>query len=342
MKKVAEKVEIIMLDRFGRNIDYVRISLTDRCNLSCVYCMPKGVPIKFLDMSELLSIDEIYYICEILSDLGIKKIKLTGGEPLLRHDIIDVIQKIRSIKNIEKITLTTNGVLLNRYFDRLYENGIRDINMSLDSLNPQKYEQITNFKLDNIIKNLNHIISYKDMNIKINVVPINTQIDDILALVELSKNTDIKVRFIEMMPIGYGNNFEFLSNEKILEIISNKYGNYTKSEKVHGNGPATYFSFENFKSDIGLISAVSHMFCDSCNRIRITCDGKLKPCLDYDSTLDIKELINQNINQQDLKEKIKNVIVNKPQSHNFLKNIITDKNNMLIKKDTRKMYQIGG
>ena len=213
--------------------------------------------------------------------------------------------------------------------------------MSLDSLNPQKYEQITNFKLDNIIKNLNHIISYKDMNIKINVVPINTQIDDILSLVELSKNTDIKVRFIEMMPIGYGNNFEFLSNEKILEIISNKYGNYTKSEKVHGNGPATYFSFENFKSDIGLISAVSHMFCDSCNRIRITCDGKLKPCLDYDSTLDIKELINQNINQQDLKEKIKNVIFNKPQSHNFLKNIITDKNNMLIK-DTRKMYQIGG
>lgn len=324
-----------MIDKIGRNIDYARISLTDRCNLNCIYCMPKGEIINFLDKSKILSSDDIYYISDILSNLGIQKIKLTGGEPLLRNDIIQIIQKIYSIDKIKKVTLTTNGVLLYKYLDRLYENNIRDINISLDSLSPQKYNQITNFKLDSILSILDKLLLYDDINIKINVVPINISDEDIISMANLAKNTNIKVRFIEIMPIGYGNKFNFLSNEDILSSISNVFGLYKISEKVHGNGPATYVHFENFVSDIGFISAVSHVFCKSCNRIRITCDGKLKPCLDFNSTLDIKELILNNTPKEEITIKIKNAIYNKPKSHSF-DNLLNED------KDRRKMYQIGG
>ena len=324
-----------MLDKLGRTIDYARISLTDRCNLNCIYCMPKGETIKFLPKSSLLTVDDIYLICSILSDIGISKIKLTGGEPLLREDIIEIVQKVYSIKNIKKITLTTNGVFLDKYFEKLYENNIKDINISMDSINPQKYQEITNHKLDEILKSIEKIYSYKDMNIKINVVPINIEKTDILSLVDIARTKNIKVRFIEIMPMGYGKNFKFLSNENILQMIQEEYGVSKDSNKTYGNGPARYVSFENFKSDIGFISAISHNFCHDCNRIRITCDGKLKPCLNFDSTLDIKSLISLNTNYQDIKSQIEKAIFEKPKKHQFHKVTIS-------KQDDRLMSQIGG
>lgn len=324
-----------MIDKLGRKIDYARISLTDRCNLSCVYCMPKGESIKFLPKSSLLKTNEIQKICMILASLGIQKIKLTGGEPLLRTDIIEIVQKINLIDGIKKITLTTNGFFLDEYFDDLYKNNIRDINISMDSLSPQKYEKITNHKLDKVINTLERIYSYKDMNIKLNAVPINIDKNDILELSDIARQKNIKVRFIEIMPIGYGKEFEFFSNEKILEILEEKYGKSTKSNIRHGNGPARYVSFNNFKSEIGFISAISHNFCHDCNRIRITCDGKLKPCLNFDPVLDIKNLLDENLDLDEIKEKISKAIFEKPRKHQFHKIEISNK-------DNRLMSQIGG
>ena len=323
-----------MIDFFGRTIDYARISITDRCNLNCIYCMPKDKKINFLENNKIMSVSDIYTISKLLSNIGISKIKITGGEPLVRDDIKDIIKRINSIENIKNITITTNGVLLHKYIDFLYSNSVKDINISLDSLNPQKYNDITNFKLNKILDTISSLKFYKDLNIKINVVPINLQNDDIVELVEFSQVNNIKLRFIELMPIGCGNKFEFISNERIIHILNNIYGNSLLSNKIHGNGPAKYFSFDKLNTDIGFISAMSHNFCNTCNRVRITCDGKLKPCINFNDTLDIKNMIADKIDYNIIENKILESIYNKPKKHSFLINVENT--------DNRKMYQIGG
>ena len=324
-----------MIDVFGRKINYVRLSLTDRCNLNCVYCMPKGQSPVFLQKDEIMSVDEIYKLCRYLSKIGIDTIKLTGGEPLLREDFEDVVKKIRTIEAIKNITLTTNGTRLEKYMDFLYEQNIKNINISLDSLSPQKYKEITNFKLDKIVEVIKKIKKYNFFEIKINVVPIDISKDDISDLVDFTQENDIKLRFIEMMPIGYGNHFNFISSDEIISMISEKYGDYKRSEKVHGNGPAVYFSFAELSTEIGFISAMSHMFCDSCNRIRITCDGKIKPCLNYEYSVDIRKMMLQGVNEETIVNKIADTIYNKPKSHSFLEGLLDNS-------EMKNMYQIGG
>ena len=324
-----------MIDNFGRKINYVRLSLTDRCNLNCVYCMPKGQSPVFLQKEEILSVDEIYRICLYLSKIGMDTIKLTGGEPLLREDFEDVVKKIKTIDKIKNITLTTNGTRLEKYIDFLYDVGIQNINISLDSLSPQKYREITNFRLDKIVEVIKKIKKYDFFRIKINVVPIDITEEEISDLVDFAQENEIKLRFIEMMPIGYGNQFKFISSDDIIFMISKEYGEYKRSEKVHGNGPAVYFSFSKLKTEIGFISAMSHMFCDSCNRIRITCDGKIKPCLNYDYSLDIKKMIQQGVDDDAIVEKIASTIYDKPKSHSFLGEFFENS-------EQKSMYQIGG
>ena len=324
-----------MIDIFGRKINYVRLSLTDRCNLNCVYCMPKGQSPVFLKKDEIMSVDEIYKICLYLSKIGIDTIKLTGGEPLLREDFEDVVKKIRSIDEIKNITLTTNGTRLEKYMDFLHEQDIKNINISLDSLSPQKYKDITNFKLDKILMVIKKLKKYNFFKIKINVVPIDISKEDISDLVNYTQENDIKLRFIEMMPIGYGNHFNFISSDEIISMISEKYGDYKRSEKVHGNGPAVYFSFSKLKTEIGFISAMSHMFCDSCNRVRISCDGKIKPCLNYEYSVDIRKMMLQGVEEDIIVKKIADTIYNKPKSHSFLEGLLDNS-------EMKSMYQIGG
>ena len=324
-----------MIDIFGRKINYVRLSLTDRCNLNCVYCMPKGQSPIFLKKDEIMSVDEIYKICLYLSKIGIDTIKLTGGEPLLREDFEDVVKKIKTIDAIKNITLTTNGTRLEEYLDFLYEQDIKNINISLDSLSPQKYKDITNFKLDKILMVIKKLKKYNFFKIKINVVPIDISKEDISDLVNYTQENDIKLRFIEMMPIGYGNHFNFISSDEIISMISEKYGDYKRSEKVHGNGPAVYFSFFKLKTEIGFISAMSHMFCDSCNRVRISCDGKIKPCLNYEYSVDIRKMMLQGVEEDIIVKKIADTIYNKPKSHSFLEGLIDNS-------EMKSMYQIGG
>jgi len=166
-------------------------------------------------------------------------------------------------------------------------------------------------------------------------VPIDISKEDISDLVDYTQENDIKLRFIEMMPIGYGNRFNFISSDEIISMISEKYGDYKRSEKVHGNGPAVYFSFFKLKTEIGFISAMSHMFCDSCNRVRISCDGKIKPCLNYEYSVDIRKMMLQGVDEETIVNKIADTIYNKPKSHSFLEGLLDNS-------EMKSMYQIGG
>lgn len=324
-----------MLDRYKRNIDYLRISITDRCNLKCIYCMPEN-GIKNVNKNNILSFEEIEKICFIASDIGIKNIKITGGEPLVVDDVSYLIRQIKHIKGIEKVTITTNGILLENHIYNLINSGIDGINISLDTLNKEQYFKITRYK--NIENVLNGIKLSLENNIKtkINCVPINNiNEDEILDIALLAKKYYLDVRFIELMPIGYGKKFETISNKIIKQKLENHFGNIIASKKVCGSGPANYFNINGFKGNIGFISALSHSFCNSCNRIRISCDGNIKLCLNYDSNFNIKDKIRQGFSNEDLKKYLKNIIFEKPLCHNFYNN---NSDNL----EFRNMIQIGG
>ena len=289
-----------MIDKYNRNIDYLRISITDRCNLRCKYCMPDGV--EFKSMRDILTFEEIIRITKIFVSLGIDKIKITGGEPLVRKDAIKLIKDIKNVDDIKEVTLTTNGILLNEYINELEDINLDAINISLDTLNPKLYEIITGQdKLDVVLNNLKLALKTK-IKIKLNVVSIdlnelkrkyNLKIDDdeIFKLIDLAKDNDLDIRFIEVMPIGYGKNFKTIDHDELLNKLKERYKNIQVDNEKHGNGPARYYKIDGFKASIGFISAIHNKFCDSCNRIRLTSFGYLKPCLCFNEGLDLKKMI---------------------------------------------------
>ncbi|AWK49895.1 GTP 3',8-cyclase MoaA [Clostridium beijerinckii] len=338
-----------MIDLYERNIDYIRISITDKCNLRCKYCIPEEDITSTLN-NEILTFDEIIKICISASKLGIKKVKITGGEPLLRADVTDLIKSIKSIPLIENVTLTTNGIFLSDKVRDLKESGIDSINVSLDTLNKNKFKDITRRDgFDKVIDGIKRSIKL-GIKIKINCVPIrNFNYDEINDIAAIAKDNNIDVRFIEMMPIGIGNLFNSISNKEILEIIEKNFGEFkiwsrglqaeNKKKDLKNfsdNGPATYYQNDNFKGRIGLISAVSNEFCPNCNRIRITSDGFLKPCLCYSDGIDLKALIRNGTSEEELTLSIKNGILNKPEKHGF--NKLSKSDNLEVK----SMSQIGG
>ncbi len=325
-----------MIDLYGRNIDYLRISITDKCNFRCKYCMPDEEENTLLD-SDILTFDEIIKICRSASNLGIHRIKITGGEPLLRADSIDLIKAIKELPLIDNITLTTNGVLLYDKVHGLKNSGINSINISLDTLNREKFNDMTRRnKFDSVIKGIKEAVKI-GIKIKINCVPIkNFNLDEIADIARISKEKNIDVRFIEMMPIGIGTSFRGIPNIEVLDILEKQYGAFTQLENYNDNGPALYYKNEQFKGRIGFISAVSKEFCKNCNRIRVTCDGSLKPCLCYSTGIDLKNLIKNGISEQELTNEIKDGILSKPEKHEFNEEKKSD--NIEIK----RMSQIGG
>ena len=306
-----------MLDKFNRNIEYLRISVIDRCNLRCVYCMPeKGV--EFIPHEEILTYDEILKICDVVSELGIKKIKITGGEPLVRKDIVDLIRDIKNLDKIEQVTLTTNGILLYDMLDDLYDAGIDAINISLDTLKSDNFKRIT--RKDGLEKVLKSIDKAYDLGIrvKINFLAIKDfNIDEIADIASFAEDRDIDVRFIELMPIGFGQKYKEIQSDEILSILESRFGRFETVTEKRGNGPAKYYKNENLKGCIGFISAISHEFCESCNRIRLTSNGFLKLCLHYNKGIDLKEPIRNGISNEDLKILIHDTIWNKPLQHKF-------------------------
>lgn len=326
-----------MIDIYNRKIDYIRISVTDRCNLRCVYCMPEE-GITCAKHTEILSYEEIIFLCKVFSKIGISKIKITGGEPLVRKDLSYLIKEIKNINGIDNVTLTTNGILLEEQIESLVEAGLDAINVSLDTLDENTYKKLTRVgQLKKVLNGINKALKYENLNIKINCVPLEAEnYEDILNVVKLAKNNNISVRFIELMPIGLGKDMKGISEDKIKEIVEEEFGRITPYDKPLGNGPSSYYTIDNFKGKIGFISAVTHKFCDSCNRVRLTSQGFLKTCLQYDKGADLRELVRSKINEEDLVQIIQNTIYNKPLKNNFFEeNTLED-----IEKHT--MSQIGG
>ena len=306
-----------MLDKLNRKIDYLRISVIDRCNLRCVYCMPEE-GIESIPHDEILTYDEILRICEIVSELGIRKIKITGGEPLVRKDIVNLIRDIKNIDKIEQVTLTTNGILLHEMLDDLYDAGIDAINISLDTLNKDNFKKIT--RRDGLEKVLMSIDKAYDLGIrvKINCLAIRDfNLRELDEIASFAKDREIDVRFIELMPIGFGKKYTQIDNDEILSILESRFGTFEIVTEKRGNGPAKYYRNQNMKGCIGFISAISHEFCESCNRIRLTSSGFLKLCLHYNKGIDLKGPIRNGISDEDLKKLIHNTIWNKPISHKF-------------------------
>ena len=306
-----------MLDKLNRKIDYLRISVIDRCNLRCVYCMPEE-GIESIPHDEILTYDEILRICEIVSELGIRKIKITGGEPLVRKDIVNLIRDIKNIDKIDQVTLTTNGILLHEMLDDLYDAGIDAINISLDTLNKDNFKKIT--RRDGLEKVLMSIDKAYDLGIrvKINCLAIRDfNLSELVEIASFAKDREIDVRFIELMPIGFGKKYNQIDNDEILSILESRFGTFEIVTEKRGNGPAKYYRNQNMKGCIGFISAISHEFCESCNRIRLTSNGFLKLCLHYNKGIDLKAPIRSGISDEDLKVLIHDTIWNKPLSHKF-------------------------
>ncbi|MGN0465442.1 MAG: GTP 3',8-cyclase MoaA [Lachnospiraceae bacterium] len=321
-----------MRDDYRREIDYMRISLTDRCNLRCRYCMPDDI--ELVPMRELLSLEEIVVICEEAAKLGIRKIKVTGGEPLVRRGCVELVGMIKKVSGIEQVTMTTNGVALCDMAEQLKKNGLDAVNISLDTLKREKFKVITGYdKFEQVMGAIQKTCELK-IPTKINtVLQKGMNEEEWEELILLAKKFPLDVRFIEMMPIGSGREFEPIYNENVLEKIKNKYPKIQLDHRVHGNGPAVYYTIPGFLGSIGFINPLHGKFCSSCNRIRLTSVGKIKPCLCFEDCVDIKQAVRYG-NREDVKKQLQLAILKKPQQHNFEeKTAITE---------SKKMVQIGG
>lgn len=327
-----------MVDQYGRMIDYVRISVTDRCNLRCTYCMPaEGVA--RLSCADILSYEEIIKACAAFGRLGIKKIKLTGGEPLVRLNIVSLIKALKALPGIEQVTMTTNGVLLAPMAKSLIEAGLDGINVSLDTLDRASFEQLTRFdQLNGVLEGIRAVLALNYKNLKINCVPIMGFNDEqIVAIADFAKNHGVAVRFIELMPIGLAKGYSPLGKEAILTQLVAAFGEAVPWSGTLGNGPAEYWTFSGFRGKIGFIEAMNNKFCDQCNRIRLTSDGFLKLCLHYNVGLTIKDLLRNCDDLTEITAILEREIYGKPKEHHFREAIAHDE---LV--DQRGMSQIGG
>ena len=302
-----------MKDSLGREIDYLRISLTESCNLRCIYCMPEGVAPKVC--GETLTKENIFDIVEVAVELNIKKIRLTGGEPLLRQDIVEIVQGIKD-RGIEKIYITTNGILLSEKIEKLKKAGLKGVNISLDTLNGEQFNFITRGgDLERVLQGIEKALNL-NLEVKINSVIMKVINENAIEeLAKLTLNSQLDVRFIELMPIGQGKKFTGISNNDIydrLEKIFEFDRNYKEIK-----GVSTYYKLKNSKGNIGFISPINSCFCETCNKIRLTSDGVIKRCLNSKGNTNIKESLDKNVEKEEIKEILEQEIFKKPEKHLF-------------------------
>ena len=349
-----------MKDQYERNIDYMRISVTDRCNLRCRYCMPEE-GIECTRHEDILTFEEIIQVAEAGAGIGIRKIKITGGEPLVRKGIVSLVEALKKVPGIQEVTMTTNGVLLKDMAEGLYRAGLDAVNISLDTLSPMKYFNITRRdRLDEVMLGIEKAYQI-GLKTKINCVAMKGfNENEIPMLAAIAMKYKIDVRFIELMPIGLGRNYEYISVKEVQGILEEVYGAGKASNTKHGNGPAVYFNYDGFQGSIGFISAMTNEFCKSCNRIRLTSEGELKLCLNHNHGISLRSVLREHnsgeynseehfviehisrghiAKDQDLKiqlqEIMKEFIYKKPFQHCFHQ---TDGKDI----ERRKMVQIGG
>ena len=309
-------------DSFQRPIDYLRISVTDRCNLRCVYCMP-AEGIDLLAHEDVLSYEEIYRVATAAAELGIKKVRITGGEPLVRIGLSSLIGMLAQIDAIDDIALTTNGILLAQYADELKAAGLRRVNISLDTLKPDKFRLITRGgDLDAVLKGI-EAASIAGLNpIKINVVVMAGSNDDELTDFACKTVDDgWHVRFIEHMPFNSEmSSSSFVSVNEVRERLASL--GELEPCTFKGNGPAKYYRLPQAKGTIGFITPVSEHFCFHCNRLRLTADGRLRPCLLSEQEIDLRQPLRQGISAEELKKLIKRAVDSKPRKHKLAEGLV--------------------
>ncbi len=302
-----------MKDSFGRPISYLRLAVTDRCNLRCFYCMPPE-GIQYANKNELLSFEEMERLVRILTGLGITKVRITGGEPFARKNMTGFLEKLSSLSGIKKLTITTNGILTRQHIPVLLALGIRDVNLSLDSMDPEKYRLITRRDEFFTVKKTFDSLLENDFNVKVNAVVMEgLNEDDIIPLAKLTWNLPVSVRFIEEMPFnGSGKNAGYLKWNyiKILSELQQYFPDLESlPQELHGT--AMNYKIPGARGTIGIIAAYSRIFCGGCNRIRVTPTGKMKTCLYSKNKLDVRELLRSERNDELIAQKIAEAISTK-------------------------------
>lgn len=322
-------------DSFQRPVNYLRISVTDRCNLRCVYCMPED-GVSLMSHQDILTYEEIYTVAKAAAELGINKIRLTGGEPLVRAGVPELVRQLAGIGTIDDIALTTNGVLLKRYAAELKEAGLRRVNISLDTLKPEKFNRITRCgSLENTLEGIEAAHTAGLTPVKINVVVMaGINEDELPDFATKTVTEGWHVRFIEHMPV----NGEDSGTARLVSVNEMKkniesLGPLEPYKVVVGNGPAKYFRLPEATGTIGFITPVTEHFCIHCNRLRLTADGKLRPCLLSEDEIDVREALRSGASADELKDLVEQAIARKPKGHR-----LADGNNQ----KGRPFSQVGG
>lgn len=327
-----------LFDNFGRQHDYLRISLIERCNLRCTYCMPEeGIQLR--DKSEFMTQEELIHLAKTFVDLGVRKIRLTGGEPLIKKDFAEILFQLGQLP--VELAITTNGVLLDKYFSAMRKAGLKKLNISLDSLNEEKFNAISrrkNFK--RIWKNINTAVS-EGFDVKINVVLMkNVNDNEIIDFIRLSKSAPLKIRFIEFMPFN-GNEWDWtktVKHSEIIDQVDKYYAQQYSQQNTKKNSTSKNYKINGFKGDFGIISTLTNPFCDGCNRIRLTADGKIKNCLFSSNETDLLTALR---NGEDILPLIKSSIQSKHEKKAGIKTFRHD-DDASIYNNNRSMTTIGG
>lgn len=320
MSDIATIKHTPLIDRFGRQITYLRISLIDRCNFRCVYCMSEEM--EFVPKPQMLTLEEIASVARSFTELGVKKIRLTGGEPLVRKNALWLIRRIAAMPGLEDLTMTTNGSLLARQATALREAGLQRLNISLDSLRPERFQAITRGgKLHEVLDGIEAARAAGFSRIKLNSVILkHRNHDEVLDLVRFAMARELDISFIEEMPLGVITEHDraeaYYSSDAILADIGREF-ELTPSDENSG-GPARYWSIDGSPTRVGLISPHSHNFCDSCNRVRLTTEGRLLLCLGQEHSLDLRRILREHPGDSErLRQSIIAAMELKPRGHDF-------------------------
>ncbi len=306
-----------MIDTYGREINYLRISLTDRCNMRCQYCMPTTIP--SVGHDEILRYEEVLQICRAALQVGINRFKITGGEPLVRKGAISFMQSLRQLPGVQSMTLTTNGVALRPHIPALRQMTVDAINISLDSLDAKLFQQISGVDgLSCVLQAIQQSVQ-AGIRTKINAVMLDKTRSQLLPLARLAEIMPVDVRFIEIMPIGYGVTQAGYTANQAIAVLRSTYPDLQAMSQRRDNGPAVYYQSERMQGCIGFIAANTHKFCQQCNRMRLTSTGFLKPCLCYDDGVDLKAIVrsDRTDRQAALQQAICHAVAQKPAGHCF-------------------------
>lgn len=306
-------------DGFGRTIDYLRLSVTDRCDFRCVYCMNEDV--RFLPKPEILSLEELYRVARGFTELGVRRIRLTGGEPLVRPGIVDLCHQLSDLPGLEELTLTSNGSQLTRLADSLARAGVKRLNISLDSLRSMRFESLTRRnKLQQVLNGIDAALEAGFQRVKLNTVVMKGRNDDeIIDLLDFARSRAVDITFIEEMPLGdinHSRKESFCSSQQVQSLIDSQFHLISSTETT--GGPARYFRMADSPIRIGFISPYSNKFCDSCNRVRVTVQGQLLLCLGNEHSLDLRQLLRAHPDSlAPMKQAIRTAMGNKPRDHQF-------------------------